>query len=191
MTSRSRQLTRAIRIALAASFVSVGFSAAAQAQQAASAGGAAAGEASAASASASQDGTKSSAVDLDKVVVTGRSGTRQRSKAETSYSITAIEEDRLRMQAPTSVTEAMKSVPGFWVEASGGEASGNIRARGIPVDGFGSVTLLEDGIPVQHDPALGYLNGDHRHAVFKVQIYLNAFLQFIQKTFILDLTFNS
>src|SRR5579871_3044755 len=54
----------------------------------------------------------------------------------------------------------MKSVPGFWVESSGGEASGNIRARGIPVDGFGSVTLLEDGIPVQQDPALGYLNGD-------------------------------
>lgn len=100
------------------------------------------------------------AVELDTVVVTGRSGTTQRSKAETSYSITSIEEDRLRLQAPTSVTEAMKSVPGFWVEASGGEASGNIRARGIPVDGFGSVTLLEDGVPVQHDPALGFLNGD-------------------------------
>jgi len=28
------------------------------------------------------------------------------------------------------------------------------------VDGFGSIQLLEDGIPVQHDPALGYLNGD-------------------------------
>jgi outer membrane receptor protein involved in Fe transport len=100
------------------------------------------------------------AVELDAVVVTGRSGTTQRSKAETSYSITSIDEDRLRLQAPTSVTEAMKSVPGFWVEASGGEASGNIRARGIPVDGFGSVTLLEDGVPVQHDPALGFLNGD-------------------------------
>jgi outer membrane receptor protein involved in Fe transport len=102
----------------------------------------------------------SNAVELDTVVVTGRSGTTQRSKAETSYSITSIDEDRLRLQAPTSVTEAMKSVPGFWVEASGGEASGNIRARGIPVDGFGSVTLLEDGVPVQHDPALGFLNGD-------------------------------
>jgi outer membrane receptor protein involved in Fe transport len=33
-------------------------------------------------------------------------------------------------------------------------------ARGVPVDGFGSVQLLEDGIPVQHDPALGYLNAD-------------------------------
>ncbi|TCI09184.1 cyclic nucleotide-binding protein [Dyella soli] len=98
--------------------------------------------------------------DLDQVVVTARSGVDERTKAQTSYSITTIDEDRLRMQAPTSVTEAMKSVPGFWVEASGGEASGNIRARGIPVDGYGSVNLLEDGIPVQHDPALGYLNAD-------------------------------
>lgn len=98
--------------------------------------------------------------DLDQVVVTARSGVDVRTRAETSYSITTIDEDRLRMQAPTSVTEAVKSVPGFWVESSGGEASGNIRARGIPVDGFGSVQLLEDGIPVQHDPALGYLNAD-------------------------------
>ncbi|WP_445144800.1 TonB-dependent receptor domain-containing protein [Dyella sp. Tek66A03] len=101
-----------------------------------------------------------SAKDLEQVVVTGRSGVDVRTKAQTSYSITTIDEDRLRMQAPTSVTEAVKSVPGFWVESSGGEASGNIRARGIPVDGYGSVNLLEDGIPVQHDPALGYLNAD-------------------------------
>ncbi|MGO1071889.1 TonB-dependent receptor [Lysobacter sp. CA199] len=145
MTLCSRQLSRAIRIALAASLL-----AAAQAHaQDATPAAAQTGEAAAAK-----------ATNLDTVIVTGRSGTRQRSKAETSYSITAIDEDRLRMQAPTSVTEAMKSVPGFWVEATGGEASGNIRARGIPVDGFGSVTLLEDGIPVQHDPALGFLNGD-------------------------------
>lgn len=97
---------------------------------------------------------------LDDIIVTGRAGTDVRTKAETSYSVTNISEENLRLQAPTSVTEALKSVPGFWVEASGGEASGNVRARGVPVDGFGSVQLLEDGIPVQHDPALGYLNAD-------------------------------
>jgi outer membrane receptor protein involved in Fe transport len=97
---------------------------------------------------------------LDEIIVTGRVGTGVRTQAETSYSVTRIDEQALRMQAPTSVTEALKSVPGFWVEASGGEASGNVRARGVPVDGFGSVQLLEDGIPIQHDPALGYLNGD-------------------------------
>ncbi|TFW30662.1 cyclic nucleotide-binding protein [Duganella callida] len=94
----------------------------------------------------------------DTVIVTGTAG--KRSKVKASFSITTIGEETLRMQAPTSVTEALKSVPGFWVESSGGEASGNIRARGIPVDGFGSVTLLEDGVPVQHDPSLGYLNAD-------------------------------
>ncbi|MGN6377264.1 MAG: TonB-dependent receptor [Sphingomonas sp.] len=96
----------------------------------------------------------------DDIVVTARAGTGERTKAETSYSITEIDEKQLRLQAPTSVTEALKSVPGFWVEASGGEASGNIRARGVPVDGFGSIQLLEDGMPVQDDPALGYLNAD-------------------------------
>lgn len=96
----------------------------------------------------------------DVVVVTGRLGSGKRTKTQTSYSITTIGEETMRLQAPTSVTEAVKSVPGFWVESSGGEASGNIRARGIPVDGYGSVTLLEDGIPVQHDPSLGYLNAD-------------------------------
>ena len=106
------------------------------------------------------DNASADAAPGDVVIVTGSSGTGKRTKVKASYSITTINEDTLRMQAPTSVTEALKSVPGFWVESSGGEASGNIRARGIPVDGFGSVTLLEDGIPVQHDPSLGYLNAD-------------------------------
>lgn len=115
---------------------------------------------------ATQDFQAASAADAQPVqsggdiIVTGRAGTGERTKAETSYSVTNIDEEKLRLQAPTSVTEALKSVPGFWVEASGGEASGNVRARGVPVDGFGSIQLLEDGIPVQHDPALGYLNAD-------------------------------
>lgn len=94
------------------------------------------------------------------IIVTGRAGNGSRTKAQTSYAVSTLSADFLRSRAPSSVTEALKSVPGFWVEASGGEASGNIRARGIPVDGFGSITLEEDGLPVQHDPALGFLNAD-------------------------------
>jgi outer membrane receptor protein involved in Fe transport len=97
---------------------------------------------------------------LNEVIVTGRAGALNRTKLQTSYSVTSIGYNALSLQSPTSVTETLKSVPGFWVEATGGEASGNVRARGVPVDGFGSIQLLEDGIPVQHDPALGYLNGD-------------------------------
>jgi len=101
----------------------------------------------------------------DQIVVTGRAGAGTRTKLETSYAITTISNDMLRSRAPSSVTETLKSVPGFWVEASGGEGSGNVRARGIPVDGFGSINLLEDGLPVQHDPALGYLNADQAFRV--------------------------
>jgi outer membrane receptor protein involved in Fe transport len=97
---------------------------------------------------------------LNQVIVTGRAGALNRTKLQTSYSVTSIGYNALSLQGPTSVTETLKSVPGFWVEASGGEASGNVRARGVPVDGYGSIQLLEDGIPVQHDPALGYLNAD-------------------------------
>jgi len=109
---------------------------------------------------ASSSADSQSTADFQEVIVTGRAGVDQRTKEETSYSVTTIDQKRLRLQGPTSVTESLKSVPGFWIEASGGEASGNVRARGVPVDGFGSITLLEDGLPVQHDPALGYLNGD-------------------------------
>lgn len=99
------------------------------------------------------------------IVVTGRAGAGERTRVETSYALTIIDNDALRSRAPSSVTETLKSVPGFWVEASGGEGSGNVRARGIPVDGFGSINLLEDGLPVQHDPALGYLNADQAFRV--------------------------
>ena len=71
---------------------------------------------------------------LEEVIVTGRAGTRELTKPELSFAATTIDADRLRFIAPLSTAEVFKSVPGFWVEASGGEASNNVRARGIPTD---------------------------------------------------------
>ena len=103
-----------------------------------------------------------STADFEEVIVTGRAGVEQRTKEETSYSVTTIDQERLRLQGPTSVTESLKSVPGFWVKASGGEerAAMSVRVAFRDHDGFGSITLLEDGMAVQNDPALGYLNAD-------------------------------
>lgn len=97
---------------------------------------------------------------LDRYVVTGRAGADFRTRAETSYALTDISNEQLRIQAPMGVAEALKAVPGLWVEASGGEASANIRARGIPVEGYSTLSLQEDGIPIQHDGGLGWLNAD-------------------------------
>lgn len=112
------------------------------------------------SAAAAQTVREEEAGEVDAVVVTARAGAGDRTKAETSYAITTLPEERLRLQAPLSVADTLKAVPGFWVESSGGEAGNNIRARGIPRDGYSSVAVFEDGAPIQHDPGLGFLNAD-------------------------------
>ena len=107
-----------------------------------------------------QDSSSPGAADIETVVVTGRAGVAEARKVEVSYAITTIGDEALRMDAPLGVADALGSVPGFWVESSGGEASANIRARGIPEEGFSTVGMLEDGLPIQHDPGLGWMNAD-------------------------------
>ncbi|ONF97032.1 TonB-dependent receptor [Sphingomonas jeddahensis] len=94
------------------------------------------------------------------IIVTARAGNENQAKVEASYAISTISSEMLKMKAPIGVGEALKNVPGFWVESSSGETSGNIRVRGIPTDGYSQVALLEDGVTIQHDPGLGWLNGD-------------------------------
>ncbi len=97
---------------------------------------------------------------VEELIVTSRAGSDARTRLATSYAVTTMNEETLRLRSPMGVADALKSVPGFWVEASGGEASANIRARGIPQEGFSAIALQEDGAPVQHDGGLGYLNAD-------------------------------
>lgn len=103
--------------------------------------------------------TSDQAAELGEVIVTGRAGAAQK-KVEASYAISTISEADLQIRAPVGVGEALKNVPGFWIENSSGEASGNIRVRGIPNDGYSTVGLLEDGIAAQADAGLGWLNAD-------------------------------
>lgn len=109
-----------------------------------------------AAATVSADGVAS----VQTVVVTGRAGINNRTRADTSYSVSVVSQEHIRQTGASSVADALRNIPGFWVENSGGEASANIRARGIPVDGYASVQVEEDGMPIQHDPGLGYLNAD-------------------------------
>ena len=77
---------------------------------------------------------------IEELIVTGRAGALDRRRVEASYAITTLDAAALRLQAPMSTAEVFKAIPGFWVEASGGEASNNVRTRGIPTDGYSSVT---------------------------------------------------
>lgn len=97
---------------------------------------------------------------LEEVVVTARAGVSDLRRVEAAYAITTVSDERIRLQNPLSVSDALKFVPGFWVESSGGEASANIRARGVPQEGFSAVAMQEDGLPLQHDAGLGWMNAD-------------------------------
>ena len=98
--------------------------------------------------------------DFDAIVVTGRAGGAELRKAEASFAVSTLSDETLRLTNPVSAAETFKQVPGFWVESSGGEGSNNVRARGIPTDGYSSVALQENGLSVQYDGGLGYLNAD-------------------------------
>jgi outer membrane receptor protein involved in Fe transport len=97
---------------------------------------------------------------VDEVIITGRAGTEAQKKVEASYAVTTVSEEKLRLQASPSVAEVLKNVPGYWVEASGGVGGANIRARGIPIEGYAAIGLQENGLPIQHDGGLGFLNTD-------------------------------
>jgi outer membrane receptor protein involved in Fe transport len=97
---------------------------------------------------------------VEEIIVTGRAGASEMRKLEASFAITTLSNEALRLDAPKTVADVFRNIPGFWVESSGGEASNNIRVRGIPRDGYSSIGLFEDGLPVQHDPGLGFLNAD-------------------------------
>src|SRR5690606_35600947 len=107
-----------------------------------------------------------------------RSKARQRAIISTKSSSLAAQAEAI-FGKPTSVLRSRRSTTSNCASATpsrlprrssrfrgsgssprGGEGSNNVRARGIPTDGFSSVALQENGLSVQYDGGLGYLNAD-------------------------------
>lgn len=81
------------------------------------------------------------------IVVTGNaSGVK---KLEAGYSITTISANDIAIANPKSTGDLLKTVPGIWVESSGGVGTSNVFVRGIPSTGDAPfLTMQFDGIPV-------------------------------------------
>ena len=87
--------------------------------------------------------------DTADIVVTGRAAGNGIRKLEAGYSITTLSADDLAIQNPKSTGDALKSVPGIWVESSGGVGTANVFVRGIPSTGDAPfVTMQFNGVPV-------------------------------------------
>jgi len=83
------------------------------------------------------------------IIVTGRAAGNGIKKLEAGYSITSLSSKDLVIQNPKSTGDALKSVPGIWVESSGGVGTSNIFVRGIPSTGDAPfVTFQFNGVPV-------------------------------------------
>ena len=83
------------------------------------------------------------------IVVTGRAGGSGIRKLDAGYSITALTGTDLVIANPKSTGDALKLVPGIWVESSGGVGTANVFVRGIPSTGDAPfVTMQFNGAPV-------------------------------------------
>jgi outer membrane receptor protein involved in Fe transport len=84
---------------------------------------------------------------LDTVVVTGNSQAIK--KFETPYSISTLNAENIREEAPRSLVDLLRTQPGINAENSGGEGGGeNIMIRGLPYAGFRLIDVQEDGLPL-------------------------------------------
>ncbi|MFZ4747885.1 MAG: TonB-dependent receptor domain-containing protein [Sphingomonas sp.] len=100
------------------------------------------------------------AIEGPDIIVTGRVVSTRMATTAYSYAATTIDFAGASSRSAPRVADLFRLVPGFWVESSGGEGSNNVRSRGIPTDGFTSIALTENGLPIQYDGGLGYLNTD-------------------------------
>lgn len=83
------------------------------------------------------------------IIVTGRAAGNGIRKLEAGYAITTISSNDIAVQNPKNTGDLLKSVPGVWVESSGGTGTSNVMVRGIPTTGDAPfLTMQINGVPV-------------------------------------------
>ncbi|VXB60332.1 TonB-dependent receptor [Maribacter litoralis] len=87
-----------------------------------------------------------SALSLEEVVLTGT--TNPRKKIESSVAISTLSVKEMESRVIRNSADLLKSVPGLWVESTGGDGPGNVRVRGFPDGGYAFMGIMEDGLPV-------------------------------------------
>jgi len=97
--------------------------------------------------------------DQSEIVITGRAAGSGINKLEAGYSITTMSASDIKLQAPKSTGDLLKSIPGIWVESSGGIGTSNVFVRGIPSTGDAPfVTMQINGIPVYGASAESFMD---------------------------------
>jgi iron complex outermembrane recepter protein len=95
---------------------------------------------------------------LEEVIVTGSPGGSEMSKIDASFAITTVSADDIKKFSPKSTADLLKTIPGVWVESSGGVSGANLFVRGFPASGDAEfVTVQINGAPIFAPPTLSFL----------------------------------
>ncbi|MBB3063608.1 TonB-dependent receptor [Microbulbifer rhizosphaerae] len=95
---------------------------------------------------------------MEEVVTTGTPGGASIRKLDASFSIITLNDDEIARVSPASTADLMKTIPGLWVESSGGVAGANIDVRGFPGGSDAPfVTVSMNGLPVYPAPTLSFM----------------------------------
>jgi len=92
--------------------------------------------------------------DLSELEIIVATGTTRKGVTvlESSVAITVVNASELSRQVPFGLADSLKSVPGFYVQESGGQTSNNVGVRGLPASKhFEFISVHEDGLPVSYD----------------------------------------
>lgn len=112
------------------------------------------------------------AVKLDAFVVTGSMAPKR--QIESPVAITTLDRGRIEALGPRNFAEALKAIPGVYVESTGGEAFNNVSIRGIgTTSGYSYVMLYEDGLPV-------WATNNLRHGLPDAWTRLNTFVERVE-----------
>ncbi len=97
---------------------------------------------------------------LEGVVVTATRTPLQ--KLQSSTAISTMSSVQIEQAEPRSTADLLKTVPGFYVESSGGEVNNNLFVRGLPADGsYRYVVMMEDGMMAFDANDLFFLGADN------------------------------
>ena len=104
--------------------------------------------------------------EMTEVIVIGTPGGAGVDRQEASFAVTTIQQEEIARLSPQSTAELMESIPGVWVESSGGIAGANIDVRGLPGGGDAPfVTLAINGSPLYGTEMLSFFE---QSAIFRI-----------------------
>ena len=103
---------------------------------------------------------------IEEIITIGTAGGAGIEKRDVSFAVSFMNDDDIEKFAPKSTADLLKSIPGVWVESSGGVSGANIDVRGLPGGGDAPfVTMTLNGTPLYGTEMLSFFE---QSTIFRV-----------------------